>query len=76
MLKKSVAMAKATSVKHTLDELHTFVDALGTEDEKVRGQEIVARLHAKLNGLAIRAADFFEDEPAAFSGGRDKPEEN
>lgn len=76
MLTKSVAKTKALSIRHTLDELHTFVDGLGAADEKARGQELVERMHKKLNGAAHQLAEVYDDTPETFSGGTDKPREN
>ena len=74
-MNKTTAVTKAASIKTTLTDLEDAVDALSDSPEKSAVQEQVQRLHAKLNGLAHRAADHFGDTVETFSGGTDKPEE-
>lgn len=68
-MNKAFAVSKAAAIKVTMNELETAIDAGDLASAKTAS----ARLHAKLNGLAHKAADFFGGTVSEFSGGTDKP---
>jgi len=70
-MNRATAVTKAASIKTSVDAVEAAFQA---SDFETAAAEF-ARLHAKLNGLAHRAADFFGGEVSEFSGGTDKPEE-
>jgi hypothetical protein len=69
---RDVLITKAESIKLSVAEVETALDV----GDIVTARTAFARLHAKLNGLAHRAADHFGGDVQTFSGGTDKPEED
>lgn len=70
MLTKSMAVAKAASIKTSVDAVETAFSVGDFDTAKTEFE----RLHAKLNGAAIRLAEVYgEADVRVFSGGTGKP---
>lgn len=70
MLSKSLVATKAASIKTSVDAVEA---AFAVGDLNTAKAEF-ERLHAKLNGAAHKAAEFFgEPDVEVFSGGTGKP---
>jgi hypothetical protein len=74
MFSKSLAIQKGAEVKAKVDAVHAAIDALPAGPEKDEAQAAFEALHLVLNGLARRAARFFDDDIETFSGGNDRPD--
>lgn len=67
-MNRATTVAKAAAIKTSVDAVETALTAGDLETAKVE----FTRLHAKLNGLAKRAAEHFGGEITEFSGGDGK----
>ncbi len=73
MLTKSMAVAKAAAIKASVDAVETALNVGDLDTAKTEFD----RLHAKLNGAAIRLAEVYgEADVGVFSGGTGKPATN
>lgn len=67
-MNRTTTITKAAAIKTSVDE----VDAALEADDIDAAKTAFGRLHAKLNGLAIRAAEHFGGTAEEFSGGTGK----
>ena len=73
MLSKSLVATKAASIKTSVDAVEAALSVGDLETAKTEFD----RLHAKLNGVAHKVAEFFgEGDVGVFSGGTNKPVQN
>lgn len=70
-MNRNTTITKAAAIKTSVDTIDAAFEAGDIEAAKAE----FGRLHAKLNGLAAKAADHFGGDVTAFSGGTDKPTE-
>jgi hypothetical protein len=75
MALRDVVITKAASIRASVNEVEAAIASLLDSAEKAVVDEAFKRLHAKLNGLAHRAAEHFGGDVSTFSGGTDKPDE-
>jgi len=75
MISKTAARTKAASIRVSLDAVHASLEDIPAGPEREAAILEMGRLHAKLNGVAHKLAEIFEDDVETFSGGTDKPEE-
>lgn len=74
MISKTYAVKAAASIKRTIDRLEAAVADLPAGLAKEAVEAEVLRLHAKLNGVAHKLAEVFDDsDVGVFSGGTGKP---
>jgi len=68
-MNRATTIAKAAAIKTSVDQVDEAFESGDIEAAKAAFD----RLHAKLNGLAARAAEHFGGDVTEFSGGTDKP---
>lgn len=74
MFSKSLAVQKGQQIKEKVDAVHAAIEGISDATERQAAADAFDALHLELNGLARRAARFFDDDIETFSGGNDRPD--